>query len=89
MTKVERFKVGSKAELRAKVRDYAARGYLIVQNSEDYVSLSKKKIFNWILAIILLFVPIIGWLALGAMIFAASRGSHTVEIELAAEQASA
>lgn len=48
------------------------------------MTLSRKKPFNWVIAIICLFIPVIGWIALIMMIMAAGRGSEVIELRLAA-----
>lgn len=75
-------RVGSKQELRSQMSSYAAKGFTTLHNDEGVVTLSRKKPFNWIVAIICLFIPIIGWIALAMMIMAANRGSEVVEIHL-------
>lgn len=64
------------------IQDYARQGYQILRDEGHRVTLSRKKPFNWIVAIICLFIPIIGWIALAMMIMAANRGSDVVEIVL-------
>jgi hypothetical protein len=76
-------RVASKQELRSKISGYAAKGFSTLYDEGDMVTLSRKKPFNWILAVICLFIPIIGWIALIMMIMAASRGSEVVELHLA------
>jgi hypothetical protein len=61
---------------------YAARGFTTLRDQGNHITLSKKKTFNWVAAIICLFIPIIGWAALIFMILAAGRGSEVVEIVL-------
>lgn len=75
-------KVATREQLRKKVMWYGAQGYQTLLDEGDVVTLSRKKKFNWIVAIICLFIPIIGWIALLAMIIAAGRGSEAVQIVL-------
>ena len=82
MARVEHFDVTNANEMRARVREYASKGYVTIQDRDNYAILSRRKEFNWVLAIICLFIPIIGWIALVFMVLASARGSHTVEIEL-------
>jgi hypothetical protein len=67
---------------RQTIVSYASRGFTTLRDEANHVTLSKKKTFNWVLAIICLFIPVIGWIALVFMILAASRGSEVVEIVL-------
>lgn len=67
---------------RSALTNYAAKGFLTLRDQGNHVTLSKKKTFNWVLAIICLFIPIIGWIALAFMLMAAGRGSEVVEIVL-------
>jgi hypothetical protein len=75
--------VASRDELRANMSSYAAQGYATMHDGGNVVTLSRKKPFNWVLAIICLFIPIIGWIALMMMIIAANRGHQVVELHLA------
>lgn len=61
---------------------YAAQGFQTLRDQGDSITLSKKKTFNWVLAIVCLFIPVIGWAALVFMLKAAGRGSEVVEIAL-------
>lgn len=67
---------------RQTLTSYAARGFQTLRDEGNHITLSKKKTFNWLLAIICLFIPIIGWIALAFMLMAAGRGSEVVEIKL-------
>ena len=73
--------VGTDAEYRSVISKYAGQGYLTVHDGGGHATMSKKKPFNWVLAIICLFIPIIGWIALIMMIMAAGRGNKVVEIK--------
>jgi hypothetical protein len=83
MTAPQIVQVASRDQLRRKMSDYAAKGYATVHDGGDTVPLSRKKPFNWVLAIICLFIPIIGWIALVMMIIAGQRGHQVVELHLA------
>lgn len=61
---------------------YAAKGFQTLRDEGNHITLSKRKTFNWPLAILCLFIPIIGWAALVFMLMAAGRGSEVVEIVL-------
>lgn len=61
---------------------YASRGFQTLRDQGSHITLSKKKTFNWPLAIICLFIPVVGWIALIFMLMAAGRGSEVVEIVL-------
>lgn len=67
---------------RTTLATYAAKGFQTLRDQGNHITLSKKKTFNWVLAIICLFIPIIGWAALAFMLMAAGRGSEVVEIVL-------
>ena len=67
---------------RRTIQDYARQGYQTLRETGDSITLSRKKPFNWVVAIICLFIPIIGWIALAMMIMAANRGAQVVEIVL-------
>jgi hypothetical protein len=75
--------VADTAEMKRKMVTYASKGYVAIHQDDTSVTLSRRKPFNWVLAIICLFIPIIGWIALIMMIFAAGRGSDVVEISVA------
>jgi hypothetical protein len=82
MPNIQRVTVSSKPELRSVIATWAAKGFTTVSNDGDLALLSRKKPFNWVLAILCLFVPVFGWIALVFMIMAAGRGSEVVEISL-------
>jgi hypothetical protein len=82
MPNVHSVSVSSKPELRSVIAIWAAKGFTTVSNDGEIAILSRKKPFNWVAAIICLFIPIIGWIALVFMILAAGRGSEVVEISL-------
>lgn len=67
---------------RTTITAYAARGFQTLRDEGNAITLSKKKTFNWVLAIICLFIPIIGWIALAFMLMASGRGAEVVEIVL-------
>lgn len=64
------------------ITTYAARGFQTLRDEGNHITLSKRKSFNWPLAIICLFIPIIGWIALIFMLLSSGRGSEVVEIVL-------
>jgi len=68
--------------LNATVMQYAAQGYITQRDTGDTVTLSRKPPFNWPLAIICLFVPVFGWIALLVIVIAAGRGHQVVTIRL-------
>ena len=74
--------VKSPQELKATITKYAADGYMTIRDDGTSVILSRKKKFNWVVAIICLFLPIIGWIALVWMIVASFRGSSVVTVSL-------
>lgn len=76
-------------EYRDAILSYATKGYTTIASTASSTTLSRKKPFNWVLAIICLFIPIIGWIALGYMLTASRRGSDVVEIVLNVPSASA
>ncbi|MDX2264245.1 MAG: hypothetical protein NW215_04680 [Hyphomicrobiales bacterium] len=79
---VEVVNVKTKEQFRTKLAQYARDGFITIRDSGDSLTLSRKKKFNWIVAIICLFIPVIGWIALVMMIIAAGRGSRVVELNL-------
>lgn len=72
---------------RKTITSYASRGFQTLRDEGNAITLSKRKTFNWPLAIICLFIPIIGWAALIFMLLAAGRGSEVVEIVLTQQAA--
>lgn len=82
MSNITTLKVPTKEHFRATIASYASRGFQTLRDEGSTITLSKRKHFNWVLAIICLFIPIIGWIGLIAMIMAAARGSEVVEIIL-------
>lgn len=72
---------------RQALTSYAARGFQTLRDEGNHITLSKKKTFNWVAAIICLVIPVIGWIALAFMLMAAGRGSEVVEIVLAPQAA--
>jgi hypothetical protein len=81
--------VSDRDAFRRAVNNYAAKGYATIHSDGTSTTLSRKKPFNWLLAIILLFIPIIGWIALGAMLLASGRGNDVVEVTLQPESSGA
>lgn len=79
--------VADRDAFRRAVNSYAAKGYATIHSDQTSTTLSRKKPFNWVLMIILLFIPIIGWIALVAMLRAAGRGSEVVEVSLQTDAA--
>ena len=75
-------RVRTREEFRAKLNSYAAQGFQTLRDEGTSITLSRKKSVNWVLAIICLFIPIIGWGALVYMIMAANRGTEVVEVHL-------
>ena len=61
-------RVGTREELRSQMSVYAGKGFTTVNNDGAVVTLSRKKPFNWVLAIICLFIPVLGWIALVIML---------------------
>jgi hypothetical protein len=82
MASLKHVSVSDRDAYRRTVTSYASQGYATIHNDGDSTTLSRKKSFNWVLAIILLFIPIIGWIALGAMLLASGRGNDVVEVTL-------
>jgi hypothetical protein len=82
MSKPQTITVHTPEAFRQTIVSYAARGFTTLRDESNHVTLSKKKTFNWVAAIICLFIPIIGWAALVYMLLAANRGSEVVEIIL-------
>lgn len=80
MSSTKTITVSSDDAYRLEINKYSAQGYSTIRDAGSSITLSRNKPFNWILAIICLFIPIIGWIALIMMILAASRGSQVVEI---------
>ncbi|MGR9171335.1 hypothetical protein [Rhizobium sp. KDH_Rht_773_N] len=79
--KPQHIKVGSKAELFGAVQKYAAQGYQTVMDRGHIIVMNKKIPFNWFLFIVLLFIPIIGWIALLVLLFANKNKISSVTIE--------
>lgn len=79
---VAAIRVTTREDFRAKVNGYAAQGFQTLRDEGTTITLSRKKPFNWVLAIICLFIPIIGWGALVYMIMAANRSTEVVEVHL-------
>lgn len=82
MAQIKHVTVTDRDAFRRAVNEYASKGYATIHSDSASTTLSKKKPFNWVLAIILLFIPIIGWIALGAMLLASGRGNNVVEVSL-------
>lgn len=79
--------VQSPEAFRKTITAYASQGFQTLRDEGNQITLSKRASFNWVLAIICLFIPIIGWIALAFMLMAAGRGSKVVEIVLEAKPA--
>ncbi len=75
-------KVGSRSEAIDKVTALASQGYSIIMDADNKIVLAKKVPFNWVLGIVLLFIPIIGWISLGYMLFANKGKTKTASIEI-------
>lgn len=82
MGAVKTISVASPEALRAETLAYASRGFSTFKDEGNRVTLCRRKRFNWLLMIILLFIPVIGWIALGMMLVAHRRGNEIVEISL-------
>ena len=80
-SKQETIKVNGKSELLTKMQSYAARGFQTVVDRGNIVVMSKKQPFNWALGIVLLFIPVIGWIALLVVLFGKKDQVHSVTIE--------
>lgn len=80
MSNMRMVRVADRTQFRAALNSYAGQGFVMIHSDNETASLSRKKPVNWGLAIVCLFFPIIGWIALGYMLYAASRGSEVVEI---------
>jgi hypothetical protein len=76
--------VRSREDMRTQMSTYIAKGYSTVHNDGSVVTLSRKKPFNWLLAVICLFIPIIGWIALVMMLIASNRAHQVAELHLQA-----
>lgn len=74
--------VNTPEAFRNTINSYAARDFQTLRDEGNHITLSKRKTFNWLLAIICMFIPIIGWVALIFMLMAAGRGSEVIEIVL-------
>ena len=74
--------VSDAAAQRGEVAKLASQGFATVHSDAQSITLSRKKPFNWVVAIVCLFIPIIGWIALIAMMIAAGRGAEVVEVRL-------
>ncbi len=85
MANITRVPVTDREAFRRAVNSYAAQGYATIHNDGTSTTLSRKKPFNWVLAIVLLFIPIIGWIALGAMLLASGRGADVIEVSFATD----
>lgn len=84
MAKPQVVRVRSRDELRSQISVYAGKGFSKIHDDDTVVTLSRKKPFNWVLAIICLCIPIIGWIALVFMLMASGRGGEVVELHLLA-----
>jgi len=82
MASTQLIAVTSTEDLKSRMLQYASSGFTALHSDERSVTLSRKKPFNWVVAIICLFIPIVGWIALLFMIMAAGRGSEVVEIKV-------
>lgn len=80
-SKQETVKVEGKSELLTKMQSYAAQGFQTVVDRGNVVIMSKKQPFNWALGIVLLFIPVIGWIPLLIMLFSKKDKVHSVTIE--------
>ena len=67
---------------RTTIAAYAARGFQTLRDEGNRITLSKRKSFNWPLAIICLLIPVVGWIALIFILMASGRGAEVVEIVL-------
>lgn len=87
MSQPQTITVQTSEAFRHTLTTYAARGFQTLRDEGTSITLCRKKTFNWVAAIICLFIPIIGWAALIFMILAAGRGSEVVQIVLEAKAA--
>jgi hypothetical protein len=77
----EHVTVQNKQELLGKVQFYATKGFQTVMDRGSVIVMSRRIPFNWVLFIVLLFIPIIGWIALLILIFANKNKVQTITIE--------
>jgi len=82
MSNPQTITVSTPEAFRNTLASYAGKGFQTLRDQGNHITLSKRKTFNWPVAIICLFIPIIGWIALAFMLMAAGRGSEVVEIVL-------
>ena len=75
-------RVNSKEDLQLQLISHAAKGFVKLHEDANITVMSRKKPFNWVLAIVCLFIPIIGWIAPIMMIMAANRGHEMVELHV-------
>lgn len=87
MQNVQLIPVANHDDLHTTVTQYASKGYLTQRDTGDSVTLSRKTPFNWPIAIICLFIPIVGWIALVAIIVASGRGNQVVTIRVDPDRA--
>lgn len=87
MSKPRIITVRNKDHFRKTLATYAAQGFQTLRDEGDRITMSKRKTFNWPAAIVCLFIPIIGWIALLFMLLAAGRGSEVIEIVLKTQTA--
>lgn len=79
--KPETQRVATKAELFGRIQMYAAQGYQTVLDRGNIVVMSRRIPFNWVLMIVLLFIPIIGWVAFLILLFGNKNKVHSITLE--------
>ena len=80
MAQIKTVNVSSDDAYRSTINQYSAKGFTTIRETNSSITLSRKSPFNWVIAIICLFIPIIGWIALIFMIMASFKGSQVVEV---------
>lgn len=78
--KQESINASSKSDLLTKVQFYSSQGFQTVIDRGSIVVMSKRQKFNWALCIFLLFIPLIGWLALLVILFGKKDNIHSITI---------
>jgi hypothetical protein len=79
-TTSETVNVSNKEALVAEVQRRAIAGYQSVVDRGNVVIMNRKVPVNWLLLILLLFIPVIGWAALLVLLFSNRNKFHTVTI---------
>lgn len=82
---IQNVTVGTRAQLQQTVVSYIASGYVIANQSDEGALLQKQKSVNWVVVILGLIIPFLGWfiLIIYVIVYASKPAVSVIDIRLA------